>query len=140
MAYSTIAQIQLAAGGAAKMVEVFDHDGDGLVDDAVIVELQAQVDSWIDSYAGRRYAVPMSAPSAGCQQVAAAEVVFRGKRGMVTQLDADLHKERQEWLEGISKGHVVPCDPPPAPSSLVKSTWVSRDDNEVSREKMRGAW
>lgn len=140
MPYATSAQIQVAAGGAAKLVEIFDWDKDGVADAAVIADLQAKVDAWIDSFAGKRFAVPMASPSIALQQLSAEEVVYRGKRGLVSEYDTDQHKERLSWLEAVAAGKVVPCDPPPAPASTVRSAWVARDTDDVSREKLKGAW
>jgi phage gp36-like protein len=140
MPYASTTQIQIAAGGAVKYVEIFDHDNDGVADATLIAQFQLQVDSWIDSYAGKRYAVPMVAPTQNLVEVAAEEIVYRAKGNMVSELEQKQHEERIAWLEGVAKGLVVPCDPPPAKASTVRSAWVSNDTNDISREKLKGAW
>jgi phage gp36-like protein len=142
VAYASTTEIQAAAGGASRLVQLLDWDNDGAVDTAVLEQLQLEVDSWIDSYAGRRYAVPLADPSAVLRQHAADEVVYRAllKRNMVHPEARDNHAERVKWLEMLARGHVVPSDPHPAKASSVRSAWVSRDTDEVSREKLKGAW
>lgn len=146
MAYATSAQIENAAGGAVELVQLADHDLDGVADTDVLAQATAEVDAMIDSYAGKRYATPISSPTVALQAVAAAEVIYwlRSKRpGLVSTDQRDQHLERVRWLEGIAKGHVVPGDPLPTQASTVRATWVARDaDDEegVTRETLKGAW
>jgi phage gp36-like protein len=140
MSYATEAQMQVAAGGAVKLVEFFDWDNDGAVDAAVIAQCQVEVDAIIDSYVSTRYAAPVENPSAAFQAIAASEYVFwaQQKRGMVSQEAKDSHEERVAWLVKLSKGQVQPSDPTPAKSSAVKSAWVDRGENDVSRTNLEG--
>jgi len=142
MAYATSAEITIAAGGAERLVQLMDWDSDGVADAAVIAQLQTEVDAWIDSYAGRRFAVPIAAPTGALRLHAAEEVIYRArlKRGGVGEEHAQAHTDRVAWLEGIARGHVVPSEPQPAPATSVRSVWITRDENEVSREKLKGAW
>lgn len=142
MAYASTQEIEIAAGGADRLVQLLDWDNNGIVDPAVIAQLQVEVDSWIDSYAGRRFSVPIQSPSAVLRLHAAEEAVYRArlKRGTVSEEATQAHQDRLQWLEGLAKGLVVPSDPEPSPATTVRSAWVSRDENSISREKMRGAW
>jgi phage gp36-like protein len=140
--YASTTEIQTAAGGAARYVELFDWDGDRAADADVVTQLQLEVDSWIDSFAGRRYKVPLESPSAVLRQHAAEEAVFRAraKRNLAADDDRTAHEERLRWLEHVAAGRVVPCDPLPAKASTNRSAWVSRDGDDVSRDKLKGAW
>lgn len=144
MAYATTDQIQNAAGGAARLVELADFDVDGIADVAVLAQAQAEVDGVIDSYVAKRYAVPVATPSLALQAASAAEVVYwlRSKRGGVADDHRREHEERLKWFEAIAKGHAVPSDPLPTKASTARSAWVERDDDDavVSRASLEGAW
>lgn len=145
MAYATLSQIQTAAGGPVRLIELADFDADGAVDDAVVAQAQAEVDARIDSYVAKRYAVPLPAPSVALQACSAAEVVYRlhEQRGNV-QTDSPMHRshlERTAWLEAIAKGHVVPTDPLPTLASTARSAWVGPDDDDpTSTSNLEGGW
>lgn len=139
MAYANLAQIEIAAGGNARLVELADFDADGAADAAVIAAAQASVDGVIDSYC-LRYATPLANPSDTLRELAAAEVVYRlhEQRGNVQQ-DSPMHRahlERVAWLDKVSRGLVVPSSPLPAPSSQMRSAWVEREG--ITRDSLKG--
>lgn len=142
MAYATTAQIQIAAGGADRYVQLFDWDADGVADVGVLAQLQLEVDSWIDSYVGRRFAVPLAAPTSVLTLLSAEEVVYRArtKRGMVHDDDHKQREQREKWLDGCAKGRVVPSEPQPAKATSARGTWVERDTDDVSRTNLKGLW
>lgn len=143
MAYATTTQIQIAAGGADRYVQLFDWDADGVADAAVVAQVQAEVDAWIDSYAGRRFAVPIASPTQVLTLAAAEEVVYRAlvKRGMVAPEHTALHEQRRAWLKDLAEGRVVPSDPHPTKASTSTAAWVDRDgDSDLSRESLKGMW
>lgn len=142
MAYATQTQMEVAAGGAARLVELADWDNDGTADAAVISQCQAEVDSMIDSYAATRYAVPIEDPSLALQSIAAGAYVYwlRQKRSLVSEEHKLEHDERTAWLVRLSKGQVLPSDPTPTKSSAVKSAWVDRGTDDVSRDGTEGFW
>jgi phage gp36-like protein len=140
MAYATQAQMEIAAGGAARLVELSDWDSDGTADTTVIAQCLAEVDSIINSYAAAKYAVPVEDPSVAFQAIAAAEYVYwlTQKRRLVSPEDKEAHDERVAWLVKLSKGQVLPSDPTPTKSSAVKSAWVDRASDDVSRSSLEG--
>jgi phage gp36-like protein len=142
VAYASSTELQTAAGGAERLVQVFDWDNDGVADAAVISQVQTEVEGWMDSYIGRRHAVPLASPSAVTRMHAAEEAVYRArlKRTGVSDEERTAHEGREKWLEMAAKGLVVVSDPLPAAASTIRSAWVSRDTDDVSREKMKGAW
>lgn len=143
MPYASTTEIQIAAGGGERFVALFDWDGDTIADVNVVAQFQTQVDGWIDSYCGRRFAVPIATPTAALSLCAAEEVVYRAmnKRGMSSDDDHRAHDQRVKWLEGIASGRVVPSEPEPPAASSVVTAWVSADsDSPISREALKGAW
>jgi phage gp36-like protein len=140
MAYCTQTDIQHAAGGSDRLVELADYDGDGSVDAAVITSVQAEVDGWIDSYFALRYSVPVDSPTSTVVQLAAAECVYRlkGRRqGLLGDDDRREHDERKEWLLHAAKGLVRPSDPAPAAGDAVRSAVVV-NNRDVSRANLKG--
>lgn len=141
MAYTTTADLEAAAGGADRLVQCADWDGDGEVDATVLASAQAAADGLINSHAAKRYAVPIEEPSDVVVQHAAAEVIYllRARRGMLTEHDVELKKTRDVWLEALGKGQVRPSDPLPAKSSAVRTSHRS-SSRDVAREKLKGYW
>lgn len=141
MPYASQTKIELAAGGAARLVELSDWDGDADVDADVVEESQAAADGWIDSYLRMRFATPIPTPSSTLVRLAADEAVYwmREKRGMLSQQDIEARKGRETWLRDCSKGLVRPDEPLPPPSSAIATTWVDdTTERDVSRETLKG--
>lgn len=139
MAYTTTPDLEAAAGGADRLVQLADWDGDGVADASVLASAQSTADSIIDSYAAIRYAVPIESPSAAIVQHAAAEAIYwiRSRRGMLTEDDVRQKELRDKWLDQLSRGRVRPSDPTPPDSTAVKAARrVSTRD--VSRENLKG--
>lgn len=141
MAYASTVQIEIAAGGRARLVELADLDADSVADAAVIAQACNAVDGMIDSYCGTRYATPLAAPSDVLRELAASEVVYKlhEQRGNV-QSDSPMHRahlERISWLEKVSRGLVNPSSPLPGPSSTMRSAWVERTEG-ITRDSLKG--
>ena len=96
----------------------------------------------IDSYAGKRYKVPIENPSAMLIQIAAEETIYqlrvRGPSG-VTEDDRDERDHRLAWLKDLSTGKVVPCDPPPDKATTVRAGY-HKSKRAMSRERSKGFW
>lgn len=139
MPYASQAQIEAAAGGADRLVELADWDADGVADPEAIAAVQDEVDGWIDGFASLRYATPIENPTQTLVQTAAAECVYRlrDRRGMVNDRDEARHQERLEWLKLLNSGRVRPSDPAPAKSDAVRAKVVINNRDE-SRENMKG--
>jgi phage gp36-like protein len=140
MPYATQDQIQLAAGGAARLVELADWNRDGAIDADVIAMAQSAADGWIDSYLRARFATPIATPSDTLVRLAADEAVyvFRQRVGMLSQSDADDRKSRETWLRDCARGVVRPDEPLPEKSTAVKSAWVDDPGRSISREGLKG--
>ena len=133
--YATLADLEAAAGGAERLLQLTDLHADGLIDPEAAQRAQGRADALIDSYASVRYAVPISSPSQAIIQTAADETVFQLKvrRGAATEQDQQERDLRLQWLEALSQGCVGPSDPPPPKSSAVTSK-AARSGRDVSRE------
>ena len=142
MSYATMQDLETAAGGRTRLVQIADRDGDGVPDAEFIAAAQTKAEGLINSYAGKRYAVPVANPSKMLVQVAAEETVYqmilRGSTGP-TDAERDEADNRKTWLESLSKGLVVPSDPPPAKASTVKNRF-KRSKRAMSRERSKGFW
>jgi len=141
LAYSSLDDLEKAAGGHERLIQLADWNGDGSIDLDVIAAAQAKADALIDSFAAIRYAVPVRDPSPALVQISADEVVFQLKlrRQMVAEADVTERDFRFQWLEKLSMGKTRPSDPPPPKSSAVKSR-ATESMRAVSREKLAGYW
>src|SRR5688572_8018645 len=128
MSYATDAEIQHAAGGATRLTELADWNGDGIADIAEIAEAAKKADGWIDGFLRIRFATPIANPSATLKQIAADETVYRLKTAKstmgLTQADIDSRTDRMRQLELMGKGVIRPDEPLPAQSTAVKSAIV----------------
>lgn len=146
MAYCTQTDVEHAAGGATKLLQLADFDADGVVDTAVLTAAIDEAEEWINSYCAKRYAVPFDTPPDIIVRECAREAVYRIKdsRLAATQRDHDTHDKREDWLEGISYGRIsLGVDPPPTKASTVAPT-VESDRTSVTgalnREDLEGFW
>lgn len=139
MPYASTTDIQHAAGGADRLVQLADWDSDGVADAAVITAVQAEADGWIDGYLRLRYATPIESPTSTLVQLAAAECVYRlrRRRQVSTPEDVQEHEERRVQLVDMGKGVVRPSDPAPAKSDAVRSQ-VCVNNRDESRETLKG--
>lgn len=144
MAYLTQAALQVAVGGSVKLIQLTDDDGDGASDAAVIAQLIAEVDGYINSYVGKRYAVPLADPPAPILAIATAEGARRARRRRNMPLPDDIETgaSDREWLEGVASGKVtLGVEPSPTKSELVVDTVGERDSTRnTTRENLKGIW
>lgn len=134
MPYATQAQIALAIGGTARLVELADFDGDGAVDADAIARAQDAADGFIDPFLRVRYATPIATPSSSLVRLAADQAVYEMKkwRGMLTELDLKDLERRERELQDYAKGLRRPDEPLPAKSTATRSGWVDRNDSEMT--------
>lgn len=147
MAYSTQTDIELAAGGATRLLELADWDGNGSVDATVIADVQLEADALIDERTRMRFAELKDSTGAvlpWAAKLAAQEAVYRLRlrRGQASDLDERMAVERAERYVAIAEGRARPGEPAPAKSTAVKSAFVERDSEgtSVSREGLKGYW
>lgn len=65
MSYSVLADLQQAAGGAQRLVQLTDWDSTGKVDATKMQNAIGEADALIDSYLVKQYLVPLSGVSIG---------------------------------------------------------------------------
>lgn len=137
--YASQSQIQDAAGGAERLVEIADWDNDGVADAAAIAKAQASADRLIDMYCGLRYGVPYADPPASIIELAGELAVFylKDKRGTATEREIKAQEDRITLLRDINKGIARPSDPAPPKSDAVRSEAVV-NNRDVSRENLKG--
>lgn len=145
MAYATQQQIQIGAGGLAKLVELTDQDNNAAVDVTVLGEVQSQADGWIDGFLSKRYATPVDTtaltPSGKAKLVrwSVDETVFRLRtaRHLVDEHDTKLHTDLEAELKEYRDGKRNLDEPLPNKSSAVISQFVE-NCGDVSRENLKG--
>jgi phage gp36-like protein len=149
--YCSQSDLERAAGGAAKLVQLADLDADGTADATVLAEAINDASRWIDGYLARRYEVPLDEPSDVIRRVTAdvAVYILKDNRDCLDDRAQVKYDQHRDWLEGVSEGRINPgVDPPPAKSSAVTATTGDRstltdsdgDATTVTRESLKGFW
>ena len=142
MAYTTRARIETAVGGPAKLVQLADLDTDGAEDAGVVDDAIVEAASLIDSYAGKRYAVPFAAASPTIASLATriAARILRRNRGMPWPKDDEQAETDRLWLVDLARGLVTPgVEPLPTKSVLeVDEVYERESGRAISRKKFDG--
>lgn len=153
MAYSVQLDVQNAVGGARRLVELADWDGDGVADVAVLADAIAKADALIDSFASKRFHVPFSpVPTIITQHSATlARLTMARRRGQLTQDEQDewdtiagTDEKKPGWLLLLARGVVTPGgDPLPTAHSTMQNDFVDTvmpSDRDAARDKLGGFW
>lgn len=128
------------------MLELSDISNANALDLTVVDQAIAAADSAIDSYLGKRFAVPLASVPAVISNLSAywAARVLRRNRysGQPMHDDNDQEAVDREWLRGVATGEIsLGIDPPPTKSSIVTDRADVRDSTKlVSRDRTRGFW
>src|SRR3990172_3660157 len=108
MAYCTIAQVQTAVGGPARLLQLSDLAGNSEQDasaDAVVTAAIAEADGEIDMAIGHRFAVPLPVVPAAIAAKSAAWAARILRRNCYNgqPLEDDLTREEtdRKWLEKV---------------------------------------
>lgn len=144
MAYATTANVELAVGGAARLLQLSDDDRDGIADAGLIDSAIAEADGLINSYASKRYHVPLTTPTVDIVALSArhAARVLRRYKNQVLASDITDEKNDRDWLKALSLGQVnLASDPQPPESAIVLDKAQPRESTKnVSRERLKGYW
>ena len=143
MAYCTQADLELRCGGAQKLVQLADHDGNNVLDAGVVDAAIAEADGDINAAAHKRFAIPLSPLPPEIRALSAKMAVraLRRWRGMLTADDAADEKHDTEWLDKLRKGEIVLSVSPLTKSEIVIDQAGERPATKnVSREKLKGFW
>lgn len=147
MTYATQMQIQIAAGGSQKLVDLTDQESSGSVDLGVLAEAQGKAVAWIHSHLLTRFAVPVVNLSADGASVLARleadetiyQLIYASPMRAIGETDEAKRKLRLEELQAIGRGAMRIDDPSPAPSSAVPAG-IFVHDGPNSRRGWRGTW
>ena len=138
MAYSTQDDVQMAAGGEKKLLELSDIETEGEINAEVVAQAVADADAEIDSYARQRFSVPFNPVPAIVRQKSAEEAAFllkqRRQGSFIDDRDLAARQTRLDWLRDLSRGLVTPG----LAASPTKSEAVSASLVEPSSEASRG--
>lgn len=147
MTYATQMQIQIAAGGYNKLLELTDQESTNSINAAVLAEAQAKADAWMHSLIRMRLAVPVqNLTTEGAATMARLEadetvyqLIYASPMRVIGENDAARRKLRQDELEAIASGKMRIDDPSPAASTAVPAG-IFVHDGPNSRRGWRGTW
>jgi hypothetical protein len=140
MAYTTQNDLNDAAGGAAKFVELADQDGDGVADAAMVLRAQAAADGFIDSHLRKFSPADLQAlratPTATIARIAADETIFRlrEQRRQLTEDDWKAQEARRLELQGMRADDLRPADAKTPRARFVENC------GDVTRKNSGGMW
>lgn len=152
MAYSTQTDVEQAAGGAIRLLQLVDWDNNNAIDAARLAAAIAKADSLIDSYAVKHYKVPFATvpPIITTHSADLAMLYLVRSRGPLSDVEQDLwdsiagtDEKKPGWLLLLAKGIVtLGVDPAPPASEMVvdQVETAMPTDRDVSREKLAGWW
>jgi len=144
MAYCSTADCEAKAGGSARLIELTDDAGAGTLNTTVLDAAIAEATAWIDSYAAPRYSTSFVTVPSMVRWLAADETIYllKQRRSMLLDEDRTKREDRLAWLRDLSKGLVgAGADPVPPASSSVAAVILERDEDEdVSRDALKGFW
>jgi len=149
VSYTTVKEIEIAAGGPRGLIDLADFDKDGIADEVVIRQAQRDADAWIDGYARRLYSVPFDPVPSFVKALATSETIYRLKQFIRITSDEDtrLRKEREVTLHSLEMGRFNPVDYDPYPIGTGGGTPIaaersgtSWDDATASRISLIGYW
>jgi hypothetical protein len=140
MAYTTQQDLDDAAGGSARFVELADFDGDGAADAAMVARCQAAADGFVDQHL-RKYspadlAALRATPTATIKRIAADEAIFRlrEQRRQISEDDRKSQELRRDELRALGADEIRPADTKTARARFVEN------ESDVSREGTKGMW
>lgn len=141
MPFSLQADVEVAAGGAIKLAQLADHNGDGVLDAAVLTAAIAEADAEIVMWTRKRWdqnSIPLTVKAASARMTVR---ILRRNRGMVMAADIEQEKFDRELLQAIATGKATAVDDNAAKSTLVVDKAEPRDTTKnVGREKLKGFW
>lgn len=153
MAYCTQADMQNAAGGAKRFLQLTDWDNNNAIDAQVITDAIAEADSRIDEAAAKLYTVPFNPvpePIKRRSAEIALLITIRRRLGFDESHQkwwdelTSSKKGEEGWLLLLANGVVTPgTDPMPVKHSTMAVDSVDTKlptDRDVSRDKLGGFW
>lgn len=142
MPYTTYKDLEDAAGGAERFLQLADWDDDSAPDAGVIARAQADADGFIDAHLRKFSPADLerlrASPTATIVSIAAAETIYqiRSKRHGASQTDLDERKQRIETLREL-RADKLRADDQKAPRARIVEP---DEDATVTRKNTRGMW
>lgn len=145
MAYSTESDVQEAAGGSTRLIQLSDWDDNGVVDSTRVTNAIEAADAKINSYIGRRLSTPLSVVPNSIKWLSAAiaVLILKRRRGMFSDADELEMQEHTNTLIALASGPQIADEtqtPLTESERLVSSASDRPTDKQVSREKTKGFW
>lgn len=145
MAYCEQGDVENAAGGPDRLVQLVDYDADGNPDADELADAIAAAGTLIDSYAQRKYRVPLDPVPEVVRIKCAREVVYqlRDAKDILTDRDVARHDELLQWLQDLARGIAsLGTSPDGATSSEILDEAGGRDeaDETITRDSLKGVW
>lgn len=145
MTYATQTQIQIAAGGSQRLVDLTDQESSGMVNASVLAEAQGKAVAWIHSHLLMRFAIPVQNLSADGAAIMARleadetvyQLIYASPSRAIGEFDEAKRKLRLDELQAIARGTMRIDEPSPTPSSAVQANIVTRV-GPISRRGLRG--
>lgn len=142
--YTTRADVQSAAGGERRLIQLTDSENTGNFNQAELEEAQKAADALIDSYVQRRHRTPVEPAPQVLRMAAAQETVYQlqVRRQLVPPEAQTRHEERLAWLKDVSTGVAgLGVEPERVKSSFIDPAVGERSPSEpVSRSGLKGLW
>jgi hypothetical protein len=140
MPYTTQQDLDDAAGGARRFLELADFDGEGAPNAALVLRAQAAADGFVDSFLRKFTAADLerlrATPTATIRRLAADETIFRLRelRQMVSESDRKSQELRRDELKEMRADRLRPDD-----QKTPRAVFIDNED-DVSREGLKGGW
>jgi phage gp36-like protein len=144
VAYCTETDVQIAAGGPAKLLELVDQDGNGTADDGVLDAAIEAAQAEMDPYLEKQVKVPLSDPIPSdvkwrCAKLAV--LFLREARGSVSDEHIKEREQHVAWLDGVASGKIaLAVDPQPTKSTMRLDAAKKPTLRVRTREKLKGSW
>lgn len=143
MAYCSQTEVEIAAGGEAKLVELTAQDGGAAVDAEVLAAAIERADALLDEYLAKQYIVPLETVPDGIKWRSAelAVLFLREARGSLSDDQVKQREAHQAWLDSLAKGTTVAgATPQPTKSTMRVDGQKKPTLRAVNRDKLKGAW
>lgn len=139
MPYTTQQDLEHAAGGFDRLVQLADWDGDGVPDATVLADAQAGADGFIDAHLRRFSAADLAAlrasPTATIVRLAAKEAIFQIREARPASLTEDDIKLRDQRIEELRD---MRADKLRAQDYKTPRAKFIENDGDFSRKKFDG--
>jgi len=136
--YTTTQDLEHAAGGIDRLIELADWDRDGTADPVVLDRAQREADGFVDAHLRRFSAADLAAlranPTDTIRRIASKEAIYqiRESRGAITSDDMKLREERARELRDMRADDLRAQDQKTPRGRFVENT------SDFARDKWSG--